>query len=506
MVKKQQLPERLKSFLPLKSIFILFFAIIVTLIIYLSNNVFEKITKDYKISVYEEVNEKILNNFQILLDEKIKNSFLLANTMSKNDLIRKYLLSKNKKDINLKYILEDLHTQKEYVDIEIEIISKNGISLQRSWTNTIGDNVFKSNVHLNQLLIEPRSITTMEATKYGLFISNKIPIYNQANLIGFFGMNMHLDDISENFENKGFKAVVLLNKEDSFKIVQEVSYSQSFIDDIYVVNKNADSYIMKLIKQAEVEKYFLSSWKKRYKLEESGGYLISKLDLKTYDGYTIANIFIFKNIDEIEMKNIDSIQEAHLSTTSLIILFIAFVLNFIYALSKTRLLDRENRSLIIANDELIIKTNEMDFNDKKLENLFNMQPNLMIMHNGKEITQANQRFLGFFNRYQSFDGFRLQHKCVSELFKKFDAPNYIYQENMEGLFWIDYILANPKRLYKVVIPYKDEKIEEDHHFIIKLNEMDYAGKVDERLIIIALVDVTQDLENYKDFNIKETDD
>ena len=38
-------------------------------------------------------------------------------------------------------------------------------------------------------------------------ISNKIPIYNENVLIGFFGINIHLDAISEKFENEGFKSI-----------------------------------------------------------------------------------------------------------------------------------------------------------------------------------------------------------------------------------------------------------------------------------------------------------
>lgn len=495
----QELPKRLKGFLPLKSIVIIIFSVIVTSIIYLSNNVFQEITTEYKTSVYEEVSEKILKNYNILLEEKVNNSFLLASSMSKNNDIRNYLLDSKNQKLDLQKLLEDLHTTKEYVNIWIDIISKDGISLQKNWSNVVGEKVIENNTHLDSLA--KKSTTSMVSNKYGLFITNTIPIYNQNQLIGFFMMKMQLDDISTKFEKEGYKSVILLNKKDSSRIVQEMSYSKHFIDDIYIVNKNADSYIMKLIKQAGVESYFLNLWNKKYKIENSSGYLISKLSLYNFDGLEIANIFIFKNIDEIEFKNIDLIQEAHITTTSLIILIIAFLLYIVYSISRAKILDKENRLLIIENDILTTKTNEMDYNDKKLENLFNMQPNLMLMHNGKEITKANKRFMGFFNRFSTFNGFRQKHKCVSELFKSYNAPNYIQSEMIDGIFWIDYILQNPKRLYKVVIPYKDKKIEENHHFIIKLNEMKYAGKVDERLVIVALVDITQDLINYK--NLKE---
>jgi hypothetical protein len=145
-----------------------------------------------------------------------------------------------------------------------------------------------------------------------------------------------------------------------------------------------------------------------------------------------------------------------------------------------------------------MKTDEMEFNDKKLDNLFNMQPNLMIMHNGKEVTKGNKRFMGFFNRFGTLDGFKKKHKCVSEFFEEYNAPNYIWEQYIDGIFWVDYILKNPRRLYKMVMSIENREGKwEQHHFIIKLNEIKYAANVSERLIIIALVDMTQDMLNYK---------
>ncbi len=169
------------------------------------------------------------------------------------------------------------------------------------------------------------------------------------------------------------------------------------------------------------------------------------------------------------------------------------MLNYFYTIARIKELNISNEELTVINEELKIKTDEMDFNDKKLDNLFNMQPNLMIMHNGKEVTKANQRFMGFFNRFGDFDGFKKNHKCVSELFEKYEAPNYIWEQYIEEEFWVDYILNHPRQLYKMVMSINGDP----HHFIIKLNELTYAKHVSERVLIIALVDMTQDLPNYK---------
>ena len=186
-------------------------------------------------------------------------------------------------------------------------------------------------------------------------------------------------------------------------------------------------------------------------------------------------------------------KKAHIVATVILIVLLGFFLSYLYFLRKVKELKFENEELIHVNDDLKTKTDEMDFNDKKLDNLFNMQPNLMFMHNGREVTKVNKRFMGFFNRFGTFEGFKKKHKCVSELFEKYEAPNYVWEQRMENEFWVDYMLKNPRRLYKTVMSINGDP----HHFIIKFNEMEYAQHVTERVIIIALVDMTQDLVNYK---------
>jgi len=104
----------------------------------------------------------------------------------------------------------------------------------------------------------------------------------------------------------------------------------------------------------------------------------------------------------------------------------------------------------------------------------------------------------FFKSIKSTKSIKKTHKCVSEFFEEYDAPNYIWKQHIDGIYWVDYILQNPRRLYKMVMSIENRQgVQEQHHFIIKLNEIKYAGIVSERLVIIALVDMTQDMKNYK---------
>ncbi|RLA79231.1 MAG: hypothetical protein DRG78_13350 [Epsilonproteobacteria bacterium] len=493
----QKLSKKKKKFLSLRSVFFYFYILAIGSIFYYSNTLVETKIENHKESVYLNTSEDILAKFDILLKERINSSTIIAIALSKNLSIQNALIANDPSKISFNTILDEVNIKKEYVDLQMEIINKDGINFVRSWNELSGDNLIKDNENLRELFRNPKISTSITASKFGLTITNKIPIFHKSILIGFFGLNLQLDSLTDVFKEKGFKSIIVLNALDSNNIIQNLSHTQKFIEDKYIVNKNADKYLMRVIRDNGINKEYCKVWDKSYHLEYASGHFVSKYIIKSENSSDKANVFIFKNLVDIKFPNIKSIQQIHLMTSLVIIIVIAFMMVLVYSRMKVKIVDKENRALIVINEDLSMKAKEMDFNDKKLENLFNMQPNLMMMHNGKEITQANQRFMGFFNRFKTFVGFREEHKCVCELFEPYDAPNYISTSEIDGLFWIDYILKNPKRMYKVVISYTDKRMSEPHHFIIKLNEMEYAKKIADRLIIIALVDMTQDLVNYK---------
>ena len=488
--------DKKNKFVSTKVLFILFFIISTTIIAYTSKNFYLTNTEEYKENIYSKVNIKILNDFRIMLEEKKRISLLVVSALAKENKIKDALLSKNKDIINMDKLLEDMRTKKEYVNIQVEIIDSDGISFKRSWIDKSGDDLVKDDPRMAHLIKYPRVITDIRATSYGMTISSKTPVYHNGRFLGFFGVNMHFDSFVDIFTQGGFNSIILLNEKDSNLINQDLSYSNLFINKCYVVNRNVDKYLVKVLKENDLNS-FCKDWDKDYKVNKQSDHLISKYNIQDSTGLLKSTVFIFKSLDEIDLEDLEVMQQIHLTATILLVVFLGFLTAYSYSMKRMKELNIENDELIVVNEELKVKTDEMDFQDKKMENMFNSQPNLMIMHNGVEVMQANKRFMGFFNRFGDFAGFRKKHRCVSELFEKYEAPNYIYDQEIDGMFWVDYILANPKRLYKTVMSYRDSKTNEPHHFIIKLNEMRYAKHVSERVIIIALVDMTQDLVNYK---------
>jgi chemotaxis protein CheY-P-specific phosphatase CheC/DNA-binding Lrp family transcriptional regulator len=475
-----------------RTLYSFLFIVVVAIIVLISKNLYESKVEEYKSNIYKKLSSNIVDKFDVMLHEKMNTSILISSSLSKNTNIKKALMTNNTARLNMSKLLDEMKTSKEYVDIQAELIDADGISFKRSWTHHSGDDLVENDPKLAHLIKYPRVSTDIDASSYGLTISNKIPIYDNEDFLGLFGVNIHFDALVDIFSNEGFNSVIILNKDDSKKIFQEISYSKKFVGDCYVVNSNADDYLVKIIKN-NLTDYCGKIWDENYKINESTDHLVTYYSIKDASGMEIAKAIIFKSIEQIDFEDLEFIEQTHIIATAIIIVLFGFLINYLYVVRAIKELKIENEELLHENNDLQTKTDEMDFNDKKLENLFNMQPNLMFMHNGREVTKANKRFMGFFNRFGTFDGFKKKHKCVSELFEEYKAPNYIWEQKIDNLFWIEYMLKNPRRLYKTVMSINGEP----HHFIIKFNEMEYAQHVAERLIIVALVDMTQDLVNYK---------
>ena len=78
------------------------------------------------------------------------------------------------------------------------------------------------------------------------------------------------------FTKEDYNIVIILNKEDSKNIVQDLSYSKKFVGDCYVVNSNADDYLVKIIKTNLME-YCDSPWEKGYMINEPTDQIVIRL-------------------------------------------------------------------------------------------------------------------------------------------------------------------------------------------------------------------------------------
>ena len=351
--------------------------------------------------------------------------------------------------------------------------------------------------HIEHFIKDPGFTQTFLTTTKGLTLTQLFPLMKK-EFIGVVQIDYRLDELIKQLDKKDIKALVLLNRSLSSVIDVNLSYSRNFIKERYVVNKNADKYYQKLLEQSN----FIKSNKESF-IDKKDGLLITKKAIIADNKTIIGEIYLIKSIDNINLELTNSVKNFYDIITILLLVIYSLIIYFIHNSYQTRSFALENEKLLKDNMKLSILSDQLDYNEKKLSNLFNLQPNIMFISNGVDIVQVNKRFMGFFRRYKTFDNFKKHHKDISELFEPCENPNYISTELIEGKNWLEYILENPKRLYKTIMSVDNEQ----HHFIIKVNEMDYVRNFQGRYIVVAFVDITQDVAQKEEIKVqpKETD-
>ncbi len=111
--------------------------------------------------------------------------------------------------------------------------------------------------------------------------------------------------------------------------------------------------------------------------------------------------------------------------------------------------------------------------------------NIVLINNHENIVDVNRVFFKYFNGYSTVAEFKMEHACVCDYFVGEDP--YI-KEEMDGLFWVEYLLENTDKVNKVKVQYK-EKI---YYFLVSASEV----SEDDNYVSVVFSEITNE-ENYK---------
>lgn len=119
---------------------------------------------------------------------------------------------------------------------------------------------------------------------------------------------------------------------------------------------------------------------------------------------------------------------------------------------------------------------------KQIKLILDAQDNIVIVSDGKKISQVNKKFLNFFNN-NTLEEFLTSHRCVFSLFK--EGPNFFDCNNLEdGESWI-YAIKKLPELRRVVK--LDNAEGEERIFAVKIDEYEE----DSLHFVISFTDITE---------------
>jgi signal transduction histidine kinase len=408
-------------------------------------------------SIYKTTHLNIINSTENLIKDKLNATLTISLALSKNDNLHKVIKEEDYSKLNYTKIINEIKENSKYKNVWIQVVDKSGKSIYRSWTDKKGDNLLFRN-DLKNTLTNQNISTSISVALFSLTLKARTPIYDEENtFLGALEIITHFNSIADDLKGNNIDSIVVTDKK--YKNTIKFPYTNIFIDDYYVANKNANPELISYMQNNNIEKYVNIP---DYIIEN--GYLISKYTLYDKKNDKLAYILNF-----IELKNIDlqivksfKIQIIMVSVIALIIIFFTFLI-FIYS-----------RHL-----------KEIKLQENKKQSILDSQSNIIVITNGKEIIDSNKKLCEFFTDVKNLQEFKNKYKCICTAFIDMKDELYIIEKDYNGKNWAEYALENEHKNFKVAMKNRDNEIK---HFSLKASKMNL-----ENYIIATFSDITQEI-------------
>jgi diguanylate cyclase (GGDEF)-like protein len=106
---------------------------------------------------------------------------------------------------------------------------------------------------------------------------------------------------------------------------------------------------------------------------------------------------------------------------------------------------------------------------------------IILVADRNKVVDANQHFFDFYSDFSTLSEFLKQHEDLSNTFEKEEG---FLQKYMQGVYWLDYVLQNRKKVYKAKIM----KNGQPHYFSVKAGMMEGLQKP---LFNVLLQEITE---------------
>ncbi|MDN5103026.1 response regulator [Aliarcobacter butzleri] len=392
---------------------------------------------------------KIDNSFNKNIEKHLKNYYFdIAKKIfdSEDDYEIKLTIKENDRKKLEEIIAEkyDILVKKDKYITQMNFFSKDKINIFRlQKLDLSGEKLRDNRPLLNDAFNTKKVVSGFENGLTGLSYRVIIPLFdNQNDFIGVFEI--------------GISPKKLLDTVTFFNNIEGVFYNNYSKD--FLTSKAIDSKFLEYLEKFKYEN-------KNQDIEFDNKHLnLQFFNIFSNDGKNLGNFIFFHDLTKYYddfynvVKNLILIS---LFTIFIIYLIVVYTFNIFYkqiSIQKNRaekILDSSNSIIIVSN-------------------------------NGKNLTQANQAFLEFFN-LKSISEFTNKYSCICDHF--IEEKNYLSSQIGE-LSWVEYISKNPNKTHFVKMK-KDNKFHTFKVFIKNIN--DPIFNLNE--IVVTFEDITQELEN-----------
>jgi len=324
--------------------------IVFLLIDFLKNSEIQKFKQDtYRDKVLDS---KVYLN--TLIKEKENATSTIALGLSRNSDIITALKQEKIRPTVLKEYSEQLKLNTDFKNVWFQLINKDGISIQRSWTDYKNDNISKVRVDLKKILKEKKVFNNISVGKFDMSFKAIVPIFDENNkdFLGLIEVITHFNSIGKKLKKKKVDTLILADKH--YKKQLTYAFSKTFIGDYYVANLDAKKTLINYFQKYGIDNYLQNLKIDDFFIDYNLNSIVSYFRLDSpVNNQILGHILLIQSIDKIDLSKISYIQYIYniYLLFSLILLLLVF---YFFSNFEIKNLDGKSYNLKILLSVIII--------------------------------------------------------------------------------------------------------------------------------------------------------
>jgi diguanylate cyclase (GGDEF)-like protein len=328
-------------------------ALLITAIFFTGSYIYLTHTVDtLKNEKYLETSRDMRNELQSLIKEKSEAILLVTLGLSANQNIKNAIKTHAYNKIGFDELITKLKRYSSLQNVWFQLITPKGKSFYRSWSDKRGDDLTYIRQDVAQMIREPQVISAISTGKYDMTFKAMVPIYDHGKFIGIIETLAKFYSITQKMKNNDCDLLIIVDKH--YKKQLSEAYSQTFVDDYYIVNPLENKKLLQIIKNAPIEKYLHVA---TYMIDTKNSLLLTTLQLPDMNANPMGYFIITKDLKKIDFSEMEQAKKTMLEVIALIFLLIVVLFYYIYSINYKRFIEEQNEILESSIDE---KTQELE--------------------------------------------------------------------------------------------------------------------------------------------------
>jgi len=322
--------------------------------------------RDVELKMHTKMAKSMQKSAQDAVDNKAKDTYVLALGLSLGEDAKTALLTHYTKHLNFKTLSKSLVNSLGFEHLWLQIITKDGLSLYRSWTDKKGDNLLGVRDDIRELLGYPKTLSSIGIGKYTLSFKTIQPVWYDNKLIGLVELISKFDSVVNDLNKNGYESLVLIDKAHNNKL--QNTLHQKNIDGYRIATSKASTHLLSSLSH----KNMASVLKNPFVTDKKNDLFLARHNIYNNKGNLLGYIVVAKHLSHIDMTELENTKQQLLYLMAIIVLIVIFGLLYLYNTKYKSFIQKQNTLLSEKVKERTESLNFMALHDS-LTNLPNRE-------------------------------------------------------------------------------------------------------------------------------------